>query len=83
MISLTSRAARQVQPGFAHSAENGAAIARICRLVQGWPLALQMSAAWVRMMSTEAIAVQIAGGLDLLTQNLRDVPGRQRKFEMA
>src|SRR5690606_3745052 len=81
-VQLFVRAARQVQPGFEYSAENGPAIARICRLVQGWPLALQMAGAWVRMMACDAIANQIAGGLDLLTQASRDAPSRQRSIRV-
>lgn len=79
-VQLFVRAARQVQPGFAYTAENGRAITRICRLVQGWPLALQMAATWVRTMPCAAIAEQIDLRLDLLTSSLRDIPPRQRSI---
>lgn len=81
-VQLFVQAARQIQPHFAITPDNRAAIARICRLVHGWPLALQMAAAWVRMMSCEAIADQISGSLDILTTSLRDVPPRQRSIRV-
>ncbi len=79
-VDLFVQAARQVLPGFALTAENSAAIARICQLVHGWPLALQMTAAWVPMMNCHAIANQISASLDLFTTSLRDVPPRQRSI---
>lgn len=82
-VRLFVQSARQVQPSFRYTADNGPAIARICRLVHGWPLALQMAAGWVRMMSCQAIAEQIGAGLDLLTSSLRDIPSRQRSMRVV
>ena len=79
---LFVQAARQVRPDFALTAENRADIARICQLVHGWPLALQMAAAWVPMMKCRAIADQISASLDLFTTSLRDVPPRQRSIRV-
>jgi predicted ATPase/DNA-binding SARP family transcriptional activator len=79
-VQLFVQAAQQVQPGFAYGPHNARAIVRICQLVYGWPLALQMAAAWVRMMSCDAIAAQIAASLDFLTSSLRDIPPRQRSI---
>ncbi len=79
-VQLFIQAARQVQPGFKYTAGNSQAITRICQLVYGWPLALQMAAAWVRMMSCQAIAEQISAGLDFLTTSLQDVPPRHRSM---
>jgi DNA-binding SARP family transcriptional activator/predicted ATPase len=79
-VQFFVQAARQGQPGFAYTAENGPAIARICQLVHGWPLALQMAAGWVRMLSCPAIADQISASLDFLTTSLRGVPPQQRSI---
>ncbi|MEP7355725.1 MAG: tetratricopeptide repeat protein [Anaerolineales bacterium] len=79
-VRLFVQAAQKVKPGFAYSAENGPAIARICQLVQGWPLALQMAAGWVQMMSCQAIAGQISASLDFLAASLHDLPLRQRSM---
>ncbi len=79
-VQLFVQAARRVEPGFVYTSANGPDIIRICQLVYGWPLALRMAAAWVRMMSCAAIADQIAGSLDFLTSSLHDVPPRQRSM---
>ena len=79
---LFVQAARQVQPGFEYTAANAPAIARICRLVHGWPLALQMAGSWVRLMTPPAIAEQISTSLDLLTTALRGVPAQQQSIRL-
>lgn len=81
-VQLFVQAARQVKPSFAYTAENGPAIARICRLVYGWPLALRMAAGWVAMLSCAAIAEQISASLDFLATSLQDLPRRQRSMRV-
>ncbi len=70
----------RLRPDFAADAGAGRAIARICRLIDGTPLAIEMAAAWTRVLSLEEIAERLAQGLDLLTTTLRDVPPRQRSM---
>jgi len=74
------RAARMVRPDFALSAANAAAVIRICRLTQGIPLALEIAAAWVRLMDVPAIAEAIGRSLDFLSSTLQDRPDRQRSM---
>jgi predicted ATPase/DNA-binding SARP family transcriptional activator len=81
-VKLFVQAARQLRPNFAYNAETGPAVNRICQLVYGWPLALQMAAAWVRLMSCQAIAQQISASLDFLTTPLQDIPPRQRSMRV-
>ncbi|MCE7982299.1 MAG: NACHT domain-containing protein [Caldilinea sp. CFX5] len=57
-----------------------AAIARICTLVQGIPLGLEMAAAWVHMLSCVEIGDEIARNLDFLTSPHRNLPARQRSM---
>jgi predicted ATPase/DNA-binding SARP family transcriptional activator len=64
-VRVFVRAARRVAPGFAAAAE-GAAIADICRQVEGLPLALEFAAAWVRVMPCSAIAEDLRRGTELL-----------------
>ena len=52
-------------------AADRAAIVQICRLVQGMPLALELAAAWVRVLSCGEIAQEIAQSLGFLTTTLR------------
>ncbi len=65
---------------FALSVENLADIAAICRLVEGLPLAIELAAAWVRVLSCREIAAEIEQGLSLLSTNLHDVPERHRSL---
>ena len=71
---------RRVRPGFRPSAAEAQAIARICRLVDGVPLAIELAAAWARALPLDEIARRLEGGLELLTTRLRGVPPRQRSM---
>lgn len=59
-------------------AENEACIAVICQLVEGLPLALELSAAWVRMLSCQQIVMEIQRNLDFLATTRRNVTDRHR-----
>jgi predicted ATPase/DNA-binding CsgD family transcriptional regulator len=54
------------------------AVIQICRLVGGMPLALELSASWVRVLSCEQIAAEIERSLDILETGARDVELRHR-----
>ncbi|MGH6624706.1 MAG: ATP-binding protein, partial [Burkholderiaceae bacterium] len=62
---LFVRAARRVQPELSPVAE-AAAIVDICQQVQGLPLALELAAAWTRVLSCSAIADELRHGTELL-----------------
>ena len=68
----------QVHPQFKLAEPDLPHFVRICRLVDGTPLALLLSAAWMDMLSLEEIADEVASGLDFLETELRDAPARQR-----
>jgi len=55
-------------------------LARICQLVEGAPLAIELAAAWVRMLSMEEIAQEIASNLDFLISPMRNVPERHKSL---
>ena len=56
------------------------AVARICRLVGGMPLALEMAARWTRAVPPAVIADQLEHGLDLLETGAADVEARHRSM---
>lgn len=56
------------------------AIAKICRLVEGMPLGIELAAAWTRLLSCSEIAVEIQRSLDFLTTTRRDLPDRHRSL---
>ncbi|HEX7596748.1 MAG TPA: tetratricopeptide repeat protein, partial [Polyangia bacterium] len=75
---LFLQVARQVQVGFEPGEADLRAIGRVCRLVEGMPLGIELAATWVRMLSFPEIAAEIERSLDFLTSSRRGVPERHR-----
>jgi predicted ATPase/transcriptional regulator with XRE-family HTH domain len=72
--------ARQVSGDFALTPANRQAVARICRLLGGMPLGIELAAAWTRTLTCEEIADEIARSLDFLALADRDSPPRHRSM---
>jgi predicted ATPase/DNA-binding CsgD family transcriptional regulator len=72
--------AQRARPGFAFSPENSPSVQRICHLVEGMPLALELAGTWARTMSCQQIAAQIENDLDFLTAGWQDQPQRRRSL---
>jgi predicted ATPase/DNA-binding SARP family transcriptional activator len=72
--------ARRVTTGFEPTSSDLEAIARICRLVEGMPLGLELAAAWTKMLPCTEIADEVATSLDFLTLTLRDLPERHQSL---
>ena len=70
--------ARAVQPDFRFDATNAGAVAEICRRLDGLPLAIELAAAWVLVLSPRALLDRLDRRLALLTRGTRDVPPRQQ-----
>jgi predicted ATPase/DNA-binding SARP family transcriptional activator len=64
-VRMFVQAARRVEPAFVPAVEADAII-EICRQVDGLPLALQLAAAWTRVLSCDAIAAELRRGTELL-----------------
>jgi predicted ATPase/transcriptional regulator with XRE-family HTH domain len=82
-VALFVQAARRADPSFALKPLDFAAVAHICRMVEGIPLGIELSAAWVRMLSCSEIAAEIERSLDFLVTPARDVPQRQQSLRAA
>jgi predicted ATPase/class 3 adenylate cyclase len=83
-LRLFIERARQLEPGF--SLDDGAErdqADRICRLVEGLPLGVELAASWVSMLSCEEIADEIERNIDFLATSMRDVPERHRSLRAA
>ena len=78
--ALFVQSARRAQVGFELRAEERPWVARICQLVEGMPLALELAAAWVRLLSCREIAQEIERNLDFLSASVRDLPERHRSM---
>ncbi len=77
---LFVQSAQLVQADFQLTPTNLAAVLRICDLVQGMPLGLELAAAQVGTLSLEAIADAIAESAEFLTVDWVDMPARQRSM---
>jgi predicted ATPase/DNA-binding SARP family transcriptional activator len=72
--------ARRVQSDFPLANEDAIHLGRICALVEGMPLALELAASWVDMLSLPDIANEIEHSLDILETEARDMPARHRSI---
>ncbi|MBK9124231.1 MAG: AAA family ATPase [Chloroflexi bacterium] len=70
-VQLFVQSAQRADPHFAGHDED---IAYICRLVQGMPLAIELAAAWVSVMTPAEIAAEIERSADVLYTDARDIP---------
>jgi predicted ATPase len=77
-VSLFVDRARAIDAGFEVTPENAAALGDICRTLEGLPLAIELAAAKVRILSPAGIAERLEQSLPLLTAAVRDLPERHR-----
>ena len=74
---FVERAAR-ARKGFILTEDNAAAVAEICRLLDGLPLALELAAARVKLLDPEGLLRRLHNRLALLTGGAKDAPMRHR-----
>ena len=79
-VELFLQRARRAHVEFDATSENVPAIVRICHLVDGMPLAIELAAAWVRTLTCAEIAKEIERSLDFLSISARDFPVRHRSM---
>ncbi len=77
-VALFVDRARAVRPGFALTEDNAAAVAGICRRLEGLPLAIELAAARTRLLDPAALLDRLAASLDALGTGAVDLPERQR-----
>jgi predicted ATPase/DNA-binding SARP family transcriptional activator len=82
-VQLFLQRARQAEATFMPSPEEVEDIARICQVVEGMPLALELAAPWVRSLSCRDIGLEIQRSLDFLTSTLRNMPERHRSLSVV
>lgn len=75
--------ARMARPDLATDAPTLAAVTRICRAVEGLPLALELAATWLATMPPAEVADEIERGLDMLETRRADGPERHRSMRAA
>jgi predicted ATPase len=82
-VRLFFERARRVRHGFMADDEALPHVLRICRSVEGLPLAIELAAAWIRVMPPRAIADSIERDLDLLRSRERDAPPGHQSMSAA
>jgi predicted ATPase/DNA-binding CsgD family transcriptional regulator len=80
---LFLQSAQRLRPEFTLQPRDLSDLARICRLTAGMPLAIELAAGWVEVLSLEQIAGELQKGIEILESDLRDVPERQRSVRMT
>jgi len=79
-VRLFVQRAHAVRPGFSLTADNAANVSRICRRLDGLPLAIELAAARVRLLSLAALWALLEERLWVLTGGPEDLPERQRRI---
>ncbi|HTZ28767.1 MAG TPA: LuxR C-terminal-related transcriptional regulator [Streptosporangiaceae bacterium] len=82
-VRLFGERAEASLPGFALGAGNVSAVSTLCRSLDGVPLAIELAAAWVRVLSVEQIVARLDDRFRLLTSGDRTAPARQRTLRAA
>ena len=82
-VALFIDRANAVKPGFAVTNENAPAIAEICARLDGLPLAIELAAARVKVLTPQAILKRLGHSLALLAGGARDLPTRQQTLRGA
>jgi predicted ATPase/DNA-binding CsgD family transcriptional regulator len=82
-LDLFVQHARHASVGFTLTDANRPAVIRICHLVDGMPLGIELAASRVRVLSCEAIAAAIERSLDILETPARNVEPRHRTMRAA
>jgi predicted ATPase/DNA-binding XRE family transcriptional regulator len=77
-LELFRQRARSITPDFEITNTNAEAVARICRRLDGLPLAIELAVARVKLFSPHALLERLDRRLNLLVGGARDLPDRQR-----
>ena len=82
-VRLFIERAVAVRPGFTVTNENAPAVAAISARLQGMPLAIELAAARIKLLTPDAILVRLDHQLDTLASGARDLPLRQQTLRGA
>ena len=79
-IVLFCLQARRIRGDFSLSESEAPDVLRLCRLVEGSPLALELAASWLRVLSCAEVVAGVERSLDFLSSSLRNIPERHRSM---
>jgi len=79
-VALFLQSALRVKADFELTETEQPALIQICQILDGTPLAIELAAAWVGVLSCQEISQEISSNIDFLTSSMRDVPERHRSL---
>ena len=79
-VALFLQSAKRVRIDFALNEEERQWVLNICHTMEGMPLGIELSAAWVGLLSCKEIAKEIEHNIDFLAVSMRDLPERHRSM---
>ena len=82
-LRLFVERATRAEAGFSLDDDERIEARRICRLVEGLPLGIELAASWVSVLPCAEIADEIERNIDFLATSMRDVPERHRSLRAA
>ena len=82
-VALFVRRARAAKPSFTMTNENAPAVAEICTRLDGLPLAIELAAARIKLLSPQAMLARLENRFKLLTGGAQDLPSRQQTMRGA
>lgn len=79
-VALFNERARRVRHDWAPTRDEQRDVERVCSMLDGSPLGIELAAGWLRLLSVAELTEQIASGLDFLEASVRGVPDRHRSL---